>query len=404
MKNTWWLFITQAITKVLSLLFIVYLGRSLSIGDFGKFNLANAISLIFAVCVDYGFNIYLVREIAKDKTKIGSLLGSIIPFKIILGVLVFASVYFTVVFINYDPVTETVIMLMALYYILFSFSIFFRTIFIAYEMMEYESIFSLIDKILVFVMVIFVVFNKKGVVEIALVYVFVEAIMLISSVYLLLKKFPDIKYVFSKSILITSIKESSYFFLSNILLMLYLYLDSIMLSKMKGEEAVGLYNASYNLVYNLRFLISPLITSLFPSMAFNAQNDKNELLITHKKTGRLLLISGIIVTIICFVLSKQIIILLYGYKFIDSVYAFAILIWAIPFIFVNGFYSYLLTSLNHQKNILLYLTFAVILDVLLNILVIPKYGFIGASFATVISEILYFVLCFRKLIKLGFKQ
>jgi len=401
-KNTGWLFISQFITKLLSLLLIVYLGKNLSTEDFGKFTLANAIVSIFVILVDYGFNIYIVREIAKAKEKAGVLLASILPFKLIMAFVTICGLYLTIKIMQYSYITSFVIICMGVYYVLLSFSMFFRTVFMANEMMEYESIFSIVDKFLIFISVLLLLYNKIGIISIVLIHPIIEIFMLTTSMYLVIKKFPQIKYTFSKELLKISIKESTPFFLSSILLMVYLYIDTVMLSKMQSEIAVGLYNASYNLVYNLRMLVSPLIISLFPSMSLNASLDKSNLNFVYKKCKKLLLISGILITIICFLLSKQIILLLYGKKYIESIPAFSILIWEVPFIYLNGFYSYLLTSLNYQKSILYYLIIASLVNIILNIIFIPRFSFLGASVTTVLSEILYFILISRKLNKLGF--
>ena len=135
-KNTSWLFVSQIITKILSLLFVVYLGRTLLIADFGRFNLANAFVSIFGIIADFGFNLFIVREISRSKDKIGEYLGSIIPFKLLLSIAAVVLMYVTAVVMRYDNLTLMTIMLFGVYYMLLSFSMFFRTVFLAKEIME----------------------------------------------------------------------------------------------------------------------------------------------------------------------------------------------------------------------------------------------------------------------------
>ncbi|MFH1073945.1 MAG: flippase [Candidatus Firestonebacteria bacterium] len=402
-KNTTWLFVSQVITKILSLLFVVYLGRTLLIADFGRFNLANAFVSIFGIIVDFGFNLFIVREISRNKDKPGEYLGSIIPLKLLLTFVAVVLMYVTAVIMKYDNLTFLVIMLFGVYYFLFSFSMFFRTIFLANEIMEYESVFAVLDKLMVFVLGIAVLLEGKGILWVAGVYSLVEAVILILSIILLFKKFPGIKFSFSFKTLSYSVKQSFIFFLLNILLMVFLYIDSLMLSKMKDETAVGLYNAAYNLVYNLRFLVSPLINAIFPAMSLSAVKSVEELFIMSRKVRKTLFLLGLGISVIGFIFSRQIIILLYGLKFEASVPAFAILITAIPFIYLNGFYGYLLTAVNKQKSILYMLSISCLVNIILNLIFIPKYGFIGASVITLISEILCFVLYYGKMARMGFK-
>jgi len=402
-KNTSWLFVSQIITKILSLLFVVYLGRTLLIADFGRFNLANAFVSIFGIIADFGFNLFIVREISRSKDKIGEYLGSIIPFKLLLSIAAVVLMYVTAVVMRYDNLTLMTIMLFGVYYILLSFSMFFRTVFLANEIMEYESIFAVLDKLMVFVLGIAVLIEGKGILWVAGVYSLVETVIFIMSVILLLRKFPGIRFTFSYKTLSYSVKQSFIFFLLNILIMIFLYVDSLMLSKMKDETAVGLYNAAYNLVYNLRFLVTPLINAIFPAMALSAVKNTEELFAMSRNVRKALIFLGLGISIIGVMFSSQIIILLYGLKYEASVPAFAILITAIPFIYLNGFYGYLLTAVNKQKSILYILSLGCTVNIILNFIFIPKYGFIGASIITLISEVLCFVLYYGKMSRMGFK-
>jgi O-antigen/teichoic acid export membrane protein len=402
-KNTTWLFASQIATKLLSLVFMIYLGRTLIVSDFGKFNLANALVAIYGIFVDFGFNMYMVREMAKDRSRIGEILISILPFKLLITLFVLLSIWLTTRFMGYDPATNYVIAGIGIYYVLMSYSAFFRTVFMATEMMQYEAIFSIIDKALVFVGGVLLITGNRGIVSLSVLYPAVEAFILCAGLYVLLKRFPDIKYVFSRNTMISSIKESLPFFFSGIFMMVYLYIDSVMLSKMQNETAVGVYNASYGLVYNLRILVSPFITSIFPSMAFHADTDRAHLLHMFRNVRKVILISGIAIAIIAFALSKQIIMLLYGVKMLASVPVFSILIWANPFIYMNGFYSYTLVSLGEQKSLFKFLVIATIANVIMNLIAIPRYSYYGASTTTVLSEMIFFILCSFRLNSLGFK-
>jgi O-antigen/teichoic acid export membrane protein len=269
--------------------------------------------------------------------------------------------------------------------------------------MELESIFSILDRLLILSGVFIVLFFKGSFIGAVSVYPIVESVILAASVVVLFKRVKNISMKFSRKILATSLKESSLFFLGNVLIMVFLYVDSVMLSKMKDEATVGLYNASYNIIYNLRILVSPFIMALFPAMSLHAVRNKEKLLEMYYKVRKSIFLLGLAVTVIGFVLSKPIILILYGDNFRDSVPAFSILILAIPAIYLNGFFGYLLTSLNYQKEILKYLFIACVINIVLNAVFIPAYGFIGASVITVISEIIVVSLCYMKLCRIGFR-
>ena len=85
-------------------------------------------------------------------------------------------------------------------------------------------------------------------------------------------------------------------------------------------------------------------------------------------------------------LSKEIILFLYGDNFLPSADALEILIFAGGIIFISTLVSTTLTAVNKQK-VNMWLAFInVVFNIVLNLLLIPKWSYIGASIATVITE------------------
>jgi O-antigen/teichoic acid export membrane protein len=72
----------------------------------------------------------------------------------------------------------------------------------------------------------------------------------------------------------------------------------------------------------------------------------------------------------------------------ESAWALQLLIWYLPFSFVNGLTQYVLIAVNRQRTITICFFVAAIGNLLLNLLLIPRYGFLGASFVTVVSELI----------------
>jgi len=84
-------------------------------------------------------------------------------------------------------------------------------------------------------------------------------------------------------------------------------------------------------------------------------------------------------------LSKQITILLFGKEFLPSVPALAILIWSEVFVFYGIVHQNLLISTNQQKIDLRFTFIAAVANIILNLILIPVYGIVGASIATLFS-------------------
>ncbi|TAL58325.1 MAG: hypothetical protein EPN86_00310 [Nanoarchaeota archaeon] len=102
--------------------------------------------------------------------------------------------------------------------------------------------------------------------------------------------------------------------------------------------------------------------------------------------------------------SLQLLSFVYGQPFTvaNSVLSLKILFIALFFLFVNYIMGFLLNSINKGKQFTIVAGIAVIVNVVTNLIVIPKYGIVGSSFATVLTEIVNFGLLFYLIKKSGF--
>jgi O-antigen/teichoic acid export membrane protein len=92
--------------------------------------------------------------------------------------------------------------------------------------------------------------------------------------------------------------------------------------------------------------------------------------------------------------SEKIIYLVYGSEFLESAGSLKILIWATSFSFLAHSTLYTLNSINKQIIYTKITAISMFLNVILNILIIPKYGYIGASLTTLLTEFLGFFIMF----------
>jgi O-antigen/teichoic acid export membrane protein len=161
---------------------------------------------------------------------------------------------------------------------------------------------------------------------------------------------------------------------------------------MKGNEIVGYYSASYRLIDALSSLVPSIIYSvMFPVMSkyLNSVNDLKKVWI---KSFNLSFIVGIVISIFVTVFAKNIILIIYGYNYLHSIIVLKILIWAFFIICISSITSGLLNAVNKQRLVTFGSGAGAILNVILNLILIPKYNMEGAAIATVITEMLMFVL------------
>jgi len=163
---------------------------------------------------------------------------------------------------------------------------------------------------------------------------------------------------------------------------------------MQGDLAVGFYSAAYKLTEPLLFLPSALTSTLMPVMASQFERSKDKLEYTYNLGTKYIFMSMLPITIGGFLLSDEIINFIYKQDFMGSCFVFKILIATIIFNSLNCIQTALLVSANKQQLNNLSVTVSAVLNIVLNLLLIPKYSYTGAGVATLISVICLYLLGF----------
>lgn len=387
-KNVGLVFISQILTYVLAFFTVIYTARYLGAGGFGVLSLALSIGAIFGVFVDMGLSTLIVRELARDKALSGKYIINSLLMKILLALVTFVLVFLTVQIIGYDPLESLIIYLITISVIISSFYGLLNAIFQAEEKMEYLSLANIINSVVLLVGTILGIYLGMNIVYFAWVYVITSIAVLIYCLIVYKKRFSGVYLDIDLSFWKPTIKEAWTFGIIFLSGMLYTYVDSIMLSILKGAEAVGWYSAAYRLMYIALLLPNAINTAVYPVMSrlFNDSSSES-LKILYERYFKYMLIAGIPLGLGTSILAKQVILLLYGTGYEESVAALQILVWTVVFTFAGASFTQLLQSINKQIIITKISLFCLLINIVLNLILIPPYSYVGASIATLITEI-----------------
>jgi O-antigen/teichoic acid export membrane protein len=261
--------------------------------------------------------------------------------------------------------------------------------------MEYDAFIGLIEK-LSLLSIILISFSKGyGLIELAYIYVISSVISLILSIIIIFKKISKIQFFFDISLCRGLIIESIPFGLNALFGILFFRIDTIMLSALKNDTQVGIYNAAYNPLLALGVVPSVFVAAIYPVMSRTFMSSKNSLDIITKLSSKYMALLGFPMAIGCIILADKFIKLLYADQFSSSIVAFQILAFFIPLRWISSITGTFLTSTNRQSFRTLSVGLSAILNIILNAIMIPHFGYIGASVSTVLSEIfLYFIIIF----------
>ena len=401
-KNVSFLSAGNLIQKLLSLAMVIYLAQKLGVGDFGVYSFAFSFVLMFTVFGDLGVGTYIFREIAKDRTNASELLGD--AFIVKLGLFLFVLLAIFVSILGFHFLSPTEYPLIVVFFVLISgisllldsMAGLFRMIFFAFQEMQYEFFANTFYKILLVFLTIGVLFLGFGLKEVFFAALFSSLINFVLSFVLVVKKFtvPKIEVNFSryKQLIIAGIP---FCFLA-VFMSFYANMDSVMLSFLQGNISVGYYSAAMRLINTLSFIPAAFMSAIFPVMAsfFAVSNKSLNLVIS--KSFKYLLIVVLPVAFAVTLLSGRIIELIYPAtelnNFAPAANALTILIWFSVLNFLNLIFLNSLQSTKFEKRALYIVILSFGVNFVLNLFLIPLFDFEGAAIASVLSQIVFFLL------------
>jgi O-antigen/teichoic acid export membrane protein len=398
LKNTGFLFIAKGISAVLILIYTVSLARYLGPSDYGIIAYALAFMGLITSITDLGLYPLVTREVAKNRDDAKNFFGNILGIKLLLTtatvIIMLAYLFWGVAYLNdrFSFKFVVAVVSITIYYILRSYSDLFYAVYLAFERTSYVGLgYILINSIICFWTFIMILFNKN-IIVLTIGFAIAGLISLFYNMYIISKKFFTLKVHFNISMWKDIIYDAIYFGFLIILVSINYRTDSIMIGIMSGDYMVGLYGAPYKVIEGLNYLIPTVLFAIvYPKMSKYFKNTKM-LKNIYAKTIKLSLYTTLILSIIVSIFSKNIIMALYGQEYAESVFVLQILIWSFFITCLNYPTQGLLNSIGNQKYVAKISFMGTIVNIILNFILIPKYGIYGASMTTVITGIIIFLL------------
>lgn len=394
---------SEIISKIIQLIIFVYLARTLGKEDFGIFSFGIAFALLIVTIADFGLSTLLIREISRNKNAASKYVPNAVIVKILLSVITLIVAYLFLNIMHYSPKLKIVAYIMLLFTIIQSFTELYHSVFRAFERMYYDATIKVLRMCILIGMVFYAIKNNYGLIAASLSFPITELIVFAISVLVAYKKFIvasfEFDYKFSKKLL----KKSSLFCLSLVFSGLFVYMGSIFLSKIRSTTEVGIYSAAANIMLALVFIPVMYGNAIFPVISRLHITSKKSLKFAYERSFKYMLIIGLPISVGIYVLSDKVVSLLYGKEYMESAVVLAILSGYLLLRFLNVVSGFTLSSINQQGSRVLSQGIAALINVILNLILIPLYGFIGAAISIVITEIIFFLTYTSFIVKYGLK-
>jgi len=392
-KNTAFITFAYVGQKVISFVYFTLIARQIGAESTGKYFFAMSFTTIFVVFVDLGFTNVLVRETARIKEKTQEYFSTILSVKIILALLGYLGAFVTINLMGYAVDIKSLVYLSALTMLFDSLHLSIYGVMRALGNLKYEAWGIVGSQFITLLLGSYFLYTGKPLIFLMVAFVIPSFLNVLYASIMLYRHY-QIKLIpkFNKEIFKYLGRIALPFALAAIFARVYSYIDSIILSKMLGATAVGWYSIPYKITFAFQFIPMALVAALYPRFSEFFINDKEKLVYYFERGMKYLMIIVLPIAIGLTVLSKEIVLSIYTTEFLASIMPLKILMLSLIFSFLSFPIGAFLNACNRQSTQTAIVFGVLVLNVILNLLLIPVYGVVGAAIAAATGNIILTVV------------
>jgi O-antigen/teichoic acid export membrane protein len=391
-KNTSYFTLALILQKAISLVYFTLYARALGPADLGKYYLAISFTTIFSIFTDLGLTNILTREAVRKSEDTGKLLGAVLALKFCLTAATLIILAVVAQLMGYQPLVRQLIYVSAISMLLDTFTTAFFACARAFHNLKYESISAVASQAVTLLVSLYLLSNHYGLVPLMFAQVASSAFAFAYSLFVLKKYWKlSVRPVWDKQIIWTMITLGLPFGIYALAQRFYTYFDSVLLFKIAGDAAAGLYQVPFKLINALQFLPMAFVASLYPALSHYWRDNREQLLITFERALNYSTIISLPITVGAICLADKIVIL-FKANFAAAALPLSITMLSLFFSFVNYPVGSLLNACDHQKTNTRNMIITTVASIVLNLILIPIFGVNGAALTVVLTTLLLFAL------------
>jgi O-antigen/teichoic acid export membrane protein len=396
----------QGVTWTSTLLLTIAYGRFLGDVKFGELYFAITFVLLIGFPIEFGFNQQLTRDVAQEPAKALKYLSNILIIKVLLWAILYTSMLVICRLLGYSAEQRELIAICGITLLSGSIANAFSALHYAFERVSYPTVGTTLEKGLSALIGILALKHGASVEAMAFILLggsLINACWQAIWAFRLLGLHLSVDPHLIKGLLLTGIPFLTY----GVLGVIYYRIDTVLLSLMSNAAVVGWYGASYRIFDTLVFLPSLVISAImYPVFSKLSLHSMPQLRIAVEKSLNFLLFLGVPITVGLIAAAPAIIGFLYHRpEFVNSVPALQALAPGLLFLYINSVLSSTLISTKREKKIMIMAAIALVFNLGLNLILIPRYYQVGAAAVTTLTELLLISLAVfftpRSLLPLG---
>lgn len=364
----------------------ILVARYLGAADYGLLNYALAFTALFGSVAKLGMDRIVVRDLVKHPENAGSILGTIYWLKLIISVLVFTISIIIGWIIKKDWFFVFLVALISV-----------RTLFNAmdaydiYYQTQLKSKFVVIPRSIAFTII--AIFKYLLIIESFTIAYFAASYSLeiaIGSLIIIFiykrKNNTNVNWIFDKAIAKKLLKDGWPLIVTTALIAMHMRVDQLMIGGMLGNSDVGVFSVAVRISEIWLFIPMFAVQTVAPHLLSIREHNHELFHLRMVQLYSAMFWIGAIFGILTILYGRSFIVLLFGEEYRTAYLSLVWIIWTGIFRAQGIAGSVWMVGKNDQTHPLIINSIAVLINIILNFVFIPRYGISGAAFSTLISN------------------
>lgn len=373
-------------------LIVVWVSRRLGVAEAGVYFLALTFATLFGRVTYWGLDQLLTREVAKQPAWGDKFLVNFLAVRTVLSLLMLGILVAVIQGLGYAPHTSRVVLLVGLTILPDSLINICQSLFVAYEAMGYLALASLFSGVVRVVAAALALGAGWGLEGVAVSLVLASGSTLVLLLYLIRARLFRPTWKMDWQFCRGQLGVALPFLLIGVFYIVENRVDVVLLSELADQYQVGLYGAASTIVEALILVPYAFQRVILPIMSRLLTGAPQVLQRVYDQSFKYLLLVGLPMAVGVTLLAADIMVLVFGADFQPGALALQLLIWSLLFVFVNVPNSRLLVAADQQMAIAVLLLTTLLLNVALNLLLIPRWGAAGPGLVRIVADLLVFVV------------
>ncbi|HEX2647364.1 MAG TPA: flippase, partial [Candidatus Dormibacteraeota bacterium] len=384
LRNTIVVLTAKVIARLIAVVTVLYMIRKLGPGPYGSFTVLVNLTAIVSVVLDLGFNVLFVREGARHVDQIQRYLRNVMSLRLMMSLLALLLLAGLVI-----PFGMSQLLVPGFFLMVFtSYSTLLRNGLYAVQQLGFESLAVVLESLVLLGLVLYGGITHQGVAYYVWAYAAQYAFSCVYfAIVLAAKRIAVVGWRFEWPLLREWLWNGLPFALTFVLTILYFRIDQPLIAAFRGLTEAGWYAAAYKPIESLLFIPITFLSIVFPVLSVYHHEKRDEMLYALNRFYKALLLMGWPVSVGIFVLARPLTPLLLGQQFLASEKAMRVLALALGIAFINNAFIGALNAADRQSSFTWAAGWSLVANVALNLTLIPLFGYQGASWATVLTEL-----------------